>query len=309
MRPAHPISGRTRRARGDNRPREQLKRLRIPAWAIKEDSYFPGLLIPLYGPTGQRVSYQWKPRLPVPDGDGKRQKYASPKGQKSRLDVHPRNSRVRDGDILSNIQDTTLELWPTEGTKKADSLTSRGICAIFLVGVFGWRSHLGTLGDWEDVPLRGRTVTICFDSDARFKREVLRAMIRFGRWLKSKGVTKVYYLIVPTEVNGTAVKGVDDFFAAGGTLETLKAERTTTEPTVGSTDDTYSDARLAETIADEVLADQFIWVKGLEWLSWDGRRWVDASDVRVTETVRQYVLDQFVKQRKPTATAKATSRR
>jgi P4 family phage/plasmid primase-like protien len=278
---------------GGKRPRERLKRLHIPGWAIKEDTYFPGLLIPIYGPTGARVSYQWKPRIPATDGDGKRQRYASPRGQKSRLDVHPRNSRVRDGDILSNIQDTTLELWPTEGTKKADSLTSRGIVAISLVGVFGWRSHLGTLGDWEDVPLHDRVVCICYDSDARFRPEVLRAMIRFGRWLKSKGVAKVYYLIVPTEVNDTAVKGVDDFFAAGGTLEQLKAVRTTTVPSVGSADDTYSDARLAETIADDVLADHFIWVTGLGWLSWDGRRWDDATDVQVTEVVRQYVLDQF----------------
>jgi hypothetical protein len=42
-------------------------------------------------------------------------------------------------------------------------------------------------------------------------------MIRFGRWLKSRGAQKVYYLIVPAEVNDVPVKGVDDFFAAGGT--------------------------------------------------------------------------------------------
>src|SRR5215217_4129048 len=76
---------------GDKRSREQLRGLRIPSWAIKEDSYFPGLLIPMYGPTGHKVSYQWKPRRPVPDRDGKPQKYASVKGQTSRLDVHPRN--------------------------------------------------------------------------------------------------------------------------------------------------------------------------------------------------------------------------
>jgi hypothetical protein len=50
---------------------------------------------------------------------------------------------------------------------------------------------------------------------------------------------------------------------------------------------------LAETIADDVLADHFIWVSGLRWLSWDGRRWDDATDVQVTEVVRQYVLRQF----------------
>jgi P4 family phage/plasmid primase-like protien len=270
---------------GDQRQRERLHRLGIPTWATKEDPYFPSLLFPIFGPTGQRVSYQLKPRIPVPNRDGKRVKYASPRGQVSRLDVHPRN---RD-----KIADPTEELWITEGIKKADSLTSRGLCVIALTGVFNGRSHLGTLGDWEDVPLRGRAVTICYDADARTNPNVLRAMIRFGRWLKSKGVKKVWYLIVPAEINGVAVKGADDFLAAGGTLEQLKAARATTAPNPDIADDTFSDARLAETIADDVLADQFMWVSGLGWMTWDGRRWATATEVEVTEAVRQYMLDRF----------------
>jgi hypothetical protein len=275
-----------RRSKGDNQMRERLNKLRIPTWATREDSYFSGLLIPVYGPTGQRVSCQWKPRIAVPNRDGKKMKYASPKGQTSRLDVHPRN---RD-----KIADPTVELWVTEGVKKGDALTSRGICAISLTGVFNWRSQLGTLGDWEDVPLKGRVVTICFDADARTNRNVLRAMVRLSQWLKSKGVKQVRYLIVPAEVNGTKVKGADDFFAAGGTLEALKAVATTTPPNPDTADDTFSDARLAETIADEVLADRFIWVSGLKaWMMWDGRRWAECSDVTVGEAVRQYSLERF----------------
>src|SRR5215217_153927 len=76
---------------GDKRSRERLHALQIPTWAIKEDSYFPGLLIPMYGPTGRRVSYQWKPKRPVPNRDGKPMKYASPRGRTSRIDVHPRS--------------------------------------------------------------------------------------------------------------------------------------------------------------------------------------------------------------------------
>ena len=37
---------------------------------------------------------------------------------------------------------------------------------------------------------------ICFDA-RRCNRNVLRAMVRFGRWLKSRGVKKVWYLVVP----------------------------------------------------------------------------------------------------------------
>lgn len=269
---------------GDQRPRQQLNALNIPGWATREDRYFPGLLIPMYGPTGQRVSCQWKPKLPVPR-DGKPMKYASPKGQTNRLDVHPRN---RD-----KITDPTVELWITEGIKKADSLTSRGLCVVAITGVFNWRSQLGTLGDWEDVMLKGRTVTVCFDADARTNPNVLRAMVRLGRWLKSKDAEKIWYLITPAESHGKPAKGADDFLAAGGTLEELAAARVSREPNPDTADDTFTDARLAETIADDVLTDRFIWVAGLGWLAWDGRRWAHTTDVTVGEAVRRYTLDRF----------------
>jgi putative DNA primase/helicase len=101
-------------------------------------------------------------------------------------------------------------------------------------------------------------VIICFDADARTNPNVLRAMTRLGNWLKSQGAVKIGYLIVPAETRGKPVKGADDFFAAGGTLEELKAAATPAPPPETG-DDTFSDARLAETIADEVLTDQFIW--------------------------------------------------
>jgi hypothetical protein len=219
----------------------------------------------------------------------------------SRLDIHPRN--------VSAIADPTVELWAGEGVKKGDSLTSRGICAVSLNGVYGWRSTLGTLGDWEDVPLRGRTVTICFDADARHNSNVLRAMVRFGRWLKSKGAAKVWYLIVPAEVNGKPTKGVDDYFAAGGTLAELKAARELKAPNPDITDDAFSDSRLAEVIADDVLADRFIWVAGLNWLSWNGQFWAECTEVEPTEALREYVLARFAQAVQDIAPAPAPRRR
>jgi hypothetical protein len=179
---------------GSDEPRRLLARLGLPTWAFKEDSDFPGLLIPMYGPTGQLVSFQWKPRRPVRNRDGKPMKYASPKGSPSRLDVHPRNVRY--------MSDPTVELWITEGVKKGDALTSQGLCAIALTGVYNWRSQHGTLGEWEDVQLKGRRVVVCFDADAWVNRNVARAMARFGRWLRSRGAT-VEYLVVPSQVGDT----------------------------------------------------------------------------------------------------------
>lgn len=269
----------------DDAPRQELKRLGIPKWAIDEDRLFPGLLIPLYRATGERVSAQWKPRAAVRNSAGKLMKYASVKGRASVLDVHPIN---RD-----RIVDPTVSLWVTEGVKKADSLASWGLCVVALSGVFNWRSNMGTLGDWEDIPLRGREVVICFDADARSNPLVLKAMVRFGRWLKSKGAGRIFYLIVPSAVGTTEVKGTDDFLAAGGTIDQLLDAATTSEPRIESTGDAFTDARLAETIADDVLEDAFCWALGLSWMQWDGQRWKRCSDTAIGEAVRQYSLERF----------------
>lgn len=266
-------------------PRQEMKRLGIPTWATAEDRYFPGLLIPLYRPNGERISAMFKPRVAVTNRDGKLMKYAAVKNRPSTIDVHPIN---RD-----RIVDITVPLWITEGVKKADALASRGLCVAALSGVFNWRSTMGALGDWEDIPLRGRQTVICYDADARTNPNVLRAMVRFGHWLRSKGVASVHYLIVPDHHEDHEVKGADDWFAAGGSLEQLKAAGTTTEPRPDNTDDTFTDARLAETLADEVLDGGYCWASGLGWLRWDGTRWKDCTDVAVLEAVRRYSLARF----------------
>jgi putative DNA primase/helicase len=268
----------------DRRGHDVLAGLGFPNWARAEERG-RGLLIPMYRATGERISAQWRPEKQIRNRDGKFVKYVSVKGQASRLDVHPRNRK--------RIVDPTVLLWITEGIKKADALTSRSACVVALTGVFNWRSRLGTLGDWEDVPLKGRKVVVCFDADACTNMNVLRAMVRLGRWLKSKGAGRVLYLIVPGEVNGTTVKGADDYLAAGGTLNGLLAAATTTEPDTTTAEDTFSDARMAEIVADDVLAGEFLWCKGLGWLQWTGQRWEEATDETVGEAVRQYVLDRF----------------
>ena len=134
---------------------------------------------------------------------------------------------------------------------------------------------------------------LCFDSDARKNVSVARAMVRLGRWCCSKAAKTVKYLIVPLETNGTPVKGVDDYFSAGGTLDSLMAAATTREPQTEPADDTFSDSRMAETVADEVLADRFCWCKPLGWMGWNGKRWMAVSEEAVGEALRQFVLQQF----------------
>jgi Domain of unknown function (DUF3854) len=197
---------------GNSDPRAMLKRLGFPFWARDGDSRFPGLLLPLYRATGEVASWQYRPDSPPKDPKtGKPRKYASQVGRPNVVDVHPFSHDA--------IIDPRVRLWICEGVKKADALRSRGQCAVALAGVWNWRSALGTLGDWEDINLKGREAAVSFDADVLTNVQVRRAATRLGAWLKSKGAKPVY--VCPPEIDGEQPKGLDDYFAAGGDLELL----------------------------------------------------------------------------------------
>lgn len=267
--------------------RGELVEMGVPVWATRSETAFPGLLIPMYRATGEQISYQFKPAAPqkAPGRDGKPMKYVSLRGTPNVLDVHPSSNE--------SVRGSEAPLWVTEGVKKADALASRGIAAIALTGVWNWRGKTGALGDWEDVPLKDRTVVICFDADARENRMVMLAMRRFGAWLTSKKVQTVQYLIVPAEVNGVKVKGVDDYFAAGGDLAGLRDAAVKQLPTDGAKDAKFSDSYLAETVCEESLVGRYLWAMGEGWLEFDGSRWASSSEVKVTEEVRRWAKDRF----------------
>jgi hypothetical protein len=88
----------------------------------------PGILIPVYSPTGEIATYQYRPDLPRIDKDGKSVKYETPSGSRLVLDVHP-FARERLGN-------PSVPLFITEGIKKGDALVSRGLCAVALLGVW-----------------------------------------------------------------------------------------------------------------------------------------------------------------------------
>ena len=49
----------------------------------------PGLLIPVYSPTGDIATYQFRPDEPRIDKDGKSVKYETPSGTRMILDIYP----------------------------------------------------------------------------------------------------------------------------------------------------------------------------------------------------------------------------
>jgi P4 family phage/plasmid primase-like protien len=274
---------------GTDEDKVRLKELRVPRWAWRDEMAFPALLLPMYRVTGEEVGFQFKPALPQEAPGGKPQKYASQTGVPNRLDVPPA--------VADAVRDPSEPLWITEGIKKADCLASYGRPVVTLTGVFNWRSKNGTLGDWEDIPLRGRSVVICFDSDARDKRTVLLAMQRLGRWLESKQARPMY-LITPKELvrpDGTRVstKGVDDYLYAGGTMEGLREACVAQLPTGGAQDASFTEAMLADRVCDEELDGRFRWAQGLGWMRWSGKVWEEASDASVLSAVKSWAQEQW----------------
>jgi Domain of unknown function (DUF3854) len=144
----------------------------------------PGILIPIYSPTGEIATYQYRPDLPRIDKNGKSVKYETPSGARMVLDVHPFAREM--------LGDPAVPLLVTEGIKKSDALVSHGLCAVTLFGVWSWRGtneHGGktALYEWDYVALNnGRRVYIVFDSDVMLKPGVHNALRRVKALLESR---------------------------------------------------------------------------------------------------------------------------
>ncbi len=182
----------------------------------------PGLLIPVYGPAGSVATYQLRPDEPRAKRNGKPIKYETPAGSRMALDVHPM-ARER-------LDDPSVPLFVTEGIKKGDSLVSKGLCAVALIGVWSWRGTNSkggkvALPEWENIALNGRQIYIVFDSDVMLKPEVYAALSRLKAFLESRAAKVALIYLPPAE--GGEKQGVDDYLSAGHTVDELLSLATT----------------------------------------------------------------------------------
>lgn len=167
----------------------------------------PALVLPLHGVDGKVVGYQKRADQPrVNPSTGKLAKFESPVNAEVRLDVPPRCRPL--------LGSTRTPLWVTEGIPKGDALAARGLCAVGLLGV-----DCFVCDDWDRVALDERNVYVAYDSDVVRKRSVQGALGRLATYLSARG-SIVHFVYLPED--GGKV-GVDDYLAAGGTVESLYA--------------------------------------------------------------------------------------
>jgi hypothetical protein len=166
----------------------------------------PALVVPVYGVDGKRRFHRARPDNPRGDV-----KYEQPTGTRVVLDVPPR-ARLA-------LSVPSKRLWIVEGEKKADSLVSRGECAIDVLGVWSWKRDGLPLPDWDNIRLVGREILIAFDSDSQRNAQVRLARSALASYLRGRGAT-VKIVKLHDKEDGSKV-GVDDIFAAGGTVEDL----------------------------------------------------------------------------------------
>jgi hypothetical protein len=187
----------------------------LPAVFTGKQRDLHGWIVPIRDVTGQIANYQIKPDNPRTDPNtGKPRKYETATGGRTCIDVPAA--------VVPLLRSPAATLWITEGSKKVDSGLSNGIaCIVGLLGVDGWSSDGMALPDWKEIALQGRRVHLAFDSDVMTKASVRGALERLARYL-TMHKAEVRYVLMPDLPDGSKC-GLDDWFAAGGTVLDLEA--------------------------------------------------------------------------------------
>jgi hypothetical protein len=200
------------RARGyvsiDGNNRKRLEEIKIVKSVQKSD----GLLIPLLNIQGEIGGWQFRPDNPRIK-DGKEIKYETPYRQPNMIDFPP--------GVAERLADRSIPVWFTEGVKKDDAGYLAGLGIVGLTGTWNWLRDGGALPDFRDLALKNREVILCFDSDITIKDGVWKAVRDLGEWLKVSRHADVKYCLLPH--NGDGKTGLDDYLAAGHTLDELWA--------------------------------------------------------------------------------------
>ena len=254
----------------------------------------PGYLLPIHGVGKGVIQYQIKPDNPRSNSSGKGIKYESPGKSEGQLDVAPSTRHL--------VLNPDFSLFITEGIKKVDAAATNELPVIGLPGVSHFKGP-DIIAALDQIPLRGRTVYIAFDSDWRRNRQVLASLRRLAAILRSRGAV-VYVISLPEPQLGTKV-GLDDYFVAGGNPIDLLKHAVEFESTEDLDHEIRSKDRPSKrALTDMGNAERFAAQHGADvrychgwskWLSWDGSRFeqdeTGAVVMRAKKTVRTILLE------------------
>ena len=165
--------------------------------------------------------YVFRPDDPDPDNPGLKYEAACKKlgGPGNVLYVHPSQRHL--------IDDTRVPVIFVEGIKKALSIITAAraageeVLVVAILGVWNWLSDGKPIPDMFDIPLEGRKVFVCFDSDVFSNPDVSHAARGLAGHLTERGAV-VYLSYLPDQPDGSKT-GADDFLAGGHSFRELMA--------------------------------------------------------------------------------------
>ncbi len=170
------------------------------------------------------------------------------------------------------VEDVGVPVIFVEGIKKMLSVVSaaRRAGAVVLVvaisGVWNWLSDHKPIADMLDIPMEGREVGICFDSDMARKPEVHRAAGALAEHLVERGaVVSVAYLADQADGSKT---GADDFHAGGKSYTELLMTMRSYDP------EDFAKVRLSR---DQKLRAGVRWLRA-DWRDRDWMRFVGKAE-------------------------------
>lgn len=139
-------------------------------------------------------------------------------GQPKDSGVHPYYPIVREFSWDEVANDPSIPILITEGEKKALAGCLAGMPTLGLGGVFNFSHDGELLPEMEWIEWKGRTVYLCYDSDAADNIQIQVAEGRLATELGTKRHANVFLVRLP-ELPGGAKMGIDDFLVAKGREE------------------------------------------------------------------------------------------
>jgi hypothetical protein len=153
------------------------------------------------------------------------------------------------------------------------------VLAVAITGVWNWLSDGEPIPDMLEIPVEGRRVNVCFDSDQLYNVNVQDAARRLAEHLVSRGA-EVWITYLPDKPDGSKM-GADDFLVAGGTVSELRMLMRRYDPADFTLVRLSRDERLQ--LALEDLARRF-W--DFEWKDMGGHSTRDAFKVALDEAAK-----------------------